>query len=182
MRRRARAYLSDEAIGYFERALARLDRTTADPGILSTSRDEARLAAFVWIGSDPFRGRAVDRGGSMAATGHCAGETDECTAARLARLYYWLGDVLFWQDRLDEMAALGEEGLRLFGEGESVEAALMHGLISWGMFLSDSAERWQHVTILADVLPRLPYCEELRARVRSSCRLLSVAREGSGSR
>ena len=38
----------------------------------------------------------------------------------------------------------------------------MHGLISWGMFLSDSAARWQHVTYLVDVLPRLPYCEELR--------------------
>ena len=35
--------------------------------------------------------------------------------AQLARLYFWLGDALFWQDRLDEMVALGEEGLRLFG-------------------------------------------------------------------
>ena len=82
---------------------------------------------------------------------------------RLARLYYWLGDVLFWQDRLDEMAALGEEGLQLFGDGESVEAALMHSLISWAVYLSDSAVRWQHVTYLVDVLPRVPYFEELRA-------------------
>ena len=59
--------------------------------------------------------------------------------ARLARLYYWLGDALFWQDRYDEMVALGEEGLRLFGKGESVEAALMHSTISWGLFVSSSA-------------------------------------------
>ncbi len=143
-----RAYLSDEAIGYFERALARLDRPEIDPGILSTARDEARLAALIGLGQIHFVAGRWTEAEAWLRQAAVLGRQMNLLPARLARLYYWLGDVLFWQDRLDEMAALGEEGLRLFGEGESVEAALMHSVISWGMFLSDSAVRWQHVYYL----------------------------------
>jgi len=158
-----RAYLSDEAIGYFGQALARLDRAEAEPGAPPAPRGEARLATLIGLGQTHFvAGRWIEAEAWLRQATVLGRQMNALPAAQLARLYFWLGDALCWQDRLDEMTSLGEEGLRLFGEGESVEAALMHSLISWGMFLSDSAAPWQHVHYLADVLPHLPYCEELR--------------------
>ena len=54
-----RAYLSDEAIGYFERALARLDRPAIDPGISSISARRSAAGCIRRLGPDPLRGRAV---------------------------------------------------------------------------------------------------------------------------
>ena len=123
---------------------------------------EARLAAFAGLGQIHFVAGHWAEAEAWLRQADRLGRQMNVLPALLARLYFWLGDVLFWQMRLDEMVALGEEGLRLFGEGESVKTALMYSLISWGKFVNDSAARWQYVAYLADVLPRLPYCEELR--------------------
>ena len=104
-----RAYLSDKAIGYFSRALARLDRSDIDPGTPST-RDESRLAALVGLGQIHFvAGRWIEAEVWLRQAA-ALGRQMHVQPAQLARLYFWLGDALFWQDRLAEMARLVRKG------------------------------------------------------------------------
>jgi tetratricopeptide (TPR) repeat protein len=87
------------------------------------------------------------------------------TPRELVRLHYWLGEVLWWQNRAgDDLIRVGEEGLALLGDhADSVEAALMNGLIAAGYRSKgdeDTFREFIHRT--AQLIQRLPYVEELR--------------------
>ena len=76
----------------------------------------ARLEALTGLGKVHFLvGRFVQAEGWLRkaiSLGHEFG----LAPAQLARLYFWLGDSLYWQNRHQEMARLGEEGLILLGD------------------------------------------------------------------
>jgi regulation of enolase protein 1 (concanavalin A-like superfamily) len=83
----------------------------------------------------------------------------------VVRLHYWLGEVLYWQSRFDELIALGEEGLALLGEDtESAEAALMNLWVASGHQGKGNEEKWVEFTRRnAAFVLRLPYWEECLA-------------------
>jgi predicted ATPase len=159
-----RAYLNDEAIGYFRRALERLDRGS-EPATLPVT--ELRLEAFRGLGQ-------IYLGiGSLAEAEECfrqaiaLGQQVGLSARERVRLYYALSDVLWWQSRYQEGIALGEAGLALLGDdSESVEAALMNQLLAGHHSHHDNNGAGRE--IVGEVLRRnarflesLPYSAEL---------------------
>jgi hypothetical protein len=82
----------------------------------------------------------------------------------LVRLYYWLGEVAYWQSCYDDLLRIGEEGLALLGDDtESVEAALMNDAIAAAHLNKGNIEEWREFTYrTAQFIQRLPYVEELR--------------------
>src|SRR6266852_5514685 len=80
----------------------------------------------------------------------------------VVRLQYWLGEVLYWQSRYDEVIAIGEEGLALLAEDtESAEAALMNLSVAGGHRRKGNEEKWVEFTRRnAAFVLRLPYWEE----------------------
>jgi hypothetical protein len=73
------------------------------------------------------------------------------------RLYYWLGEVLFWLGRHVERRHIGEKGATLLGEQtQSVGSALMNSLLETTRGGAEFTDR------NARFLQRLTYSEELR--------------------
>lgn len=156
-----RAYLNEAALGYFERALERLEGSP-----LRQERQEWRLEALKGLGK----------------TCHVVGRVEEAERAcreaiRVARaiglpprevisLFSLLADALWWQSRCDEMIRVGEEGLTLLGDDtESLAAALMNDTVAMGHADSPRGdpEKWRAFTSRnARFIDRLPYSEELR--------------------
>jgi class 3 adenylate cyclase/tetratricopeptide (TPR) repeat protein len=184
-----RAYLNEEATSYFQRALDRLDRLTTNDQRPTT--DDQRPTTTVGAGprarppdprARPHRetgawrleahnglGRiALGLGHVTEAESHfreaiALGREIGLETPALVRLYYWLGDALFWQSRYEEMLSLAQEGLALLGEDqESVEAALMNTTLAVAY---NNTGDWQKGDAMhrrnAEFLEGLPYSEEL---------------------
>src|SRR5262249_20776877 len=90
-----------------------------------------------------------------------------CVAATdLARLSYWLGNVLQWQwqRRSEDVLRVGHQGLALLGdESDVVEAALLGGVV--GTAYAQLGRLREYRTIMsrvASLLLRLPYATDLR--------------------
>ena len=67
-------------------------------------------------------------------------------AKQVARLYWWLGDLLMnWKPRYDQTLQAGLDGLALLDEedAESVEAAMLYGIVGWGYRLTEDYEPFQ---------------------------------------
>ncbi|MCB9134061.1 MAG: AAA family ATPase [Anaerolineales bacterium] len=92
------------------------------------------------------------------------GRQIDLPAHQLTRLFYWLGEVLFWENSYNEPMHLGEEGLVLLGsQNESVETALMNQLVAIGCSQLGDHEKFIDFTLrTAGFIQRLPYSEELR--------------------
>jgi DNA-binding SARP family transcriptional activator len=160
-----RAYLNNEAIDTFNRALDRLGKQEKEATPEAAARWQAwELEALRGLGqiyqgmghlskAEDYLRQAIDLG---QATG--------LSAQELVRLYYWLGEALDWQGRFDELRQTGEAGLALLGDtGESVEAALMNTLIGLGYEHTGNVEREPEFTFRnVQFIQRLPYSEELR--------------------
>jgi len=135
-----RVYANEEAVAYFKRALALLD---ASPGPLAGKKSKERRlellrdlaqvcsAAERVAEAEAYARKAIVLGKEMALTPHT-----------LAQICYWLGELLHWQNRPDDLICVGEEGLALLGgEAESIEATLMKRLISIGQGTEENAIR-----------------------------------------
>lgn len=152
------AYLNDDAINYFERALQRMDESQTEG-----SKERWRLDAIKGLGKIHH-----DLGQETEAAMHLQdavelGRELEISSRDLVLLYHWLGDALFWQGRYDEVIELGEAGLELLGDDtESVEAALMHSrlCVAHSQKGNESKAR-EYNERNAKFLERLPYSEEL---------------------
>jgi len=154
------AYANEEAIGYYHRSLALLDSFPADK-----SREDWRLEALKGLGQIYF-----DTGKKVAEAEECfreaiaLGQEMGLAPRELVRLYYWLGEVLYYQSRYDDRIRVGEEGLALLGaDTESVEAALMNQTIAIGHLTKGNRKGFREFTYrTAQFIQRLPYSEELR--------------------
>jgi tetratricopeptide (TPR) repeat protein len=154
-----RAYLKEEAIGYFQRALERLDGSV--PG---DCRKGWRLAALKGLGQI-YHGMGKElEAEECFRRAIVVGQEIGLDPPELVRLYSWLADVLWWQNQNSEMVRVGEEGLALIGQNtESIEAALMNDAVGWGCFFTGNLERGREfIDRNTRFLRRLPYSEELR--------------------
>jgi tetratricopeptide (TPR) repeat protein len=156
-----RAYLNEEAIGYFQRALARLDGAPSrDRSLRQSSR--ARLEALKGLGQTyAGMGRKLEAEECFRPA-IALGQEMGLAPRELVRLYFWLGEALCYKEgadgsRWDERIRVALEGLALLGaDTESVEVALMNSLIE------DKSEYREHGDRNAQFIQRLPYSEELR--------------------
>jgi tetratricopeptide (TPR) repeat protein/regulation of enolase protein 1 (concanavalin A-like superfamily) len=82
----------------------------------------------------------------------------------LARMFFWLADVLFWESRYDEMIRIGHEGLMLLREApEAVETVLMNQTIAVSYWMKGDKEKyWEFAGRNVPLLQGLSYSEELR--------------------
>jgi tetratricopeptide (TPR) repeat protein len=164
------AYANEEAIAYFRRALALLDRfppeaSVADPW--DASRKRWRLGAAKELGQiQAYLGGAKStEAEDYLRQAITLGKEIGLAPRELVRLYYWLEEALFWQGpRGDDLIRIAEEGLALLGDDtESVEAALMNHQAARGYLNKGNRVKFQELAHrTAQFLRRLPYSEELR--------------------
>jgi class 3 adenylate cyclase/tetratricopeptide (TPR) repeat protein len=154
-----RAYLNEEAIGYFQRALERLERSEPREG-----RTDSRLAALRGLGRIYFGLGQYTEAEIPLREAIALGRERALPPRELVRLYYWLGEVLAWLRRYDEMQHLAGEGLALLGtERESVEVALMNAHVAFSHLEKGDRQKWREFTTRnMQFLEHLPYSEELR--------------------
>jgi tetratricopeptide (TPR) repeat protein len=121
-----RAYLNDEAIGYFQRALERLDMSA-----LGRARKDWRLEAIRGLGQVYYEGtRSVVEAEEYLRQAIALGREIGLAPRELAPLYFRLGHWLLFRGPFDEMLRVGEEGLALLGtDTQSAEAALLNVII-----------------------------------------------------
>jgi DNA-binding SARP family transcriptional activator/regulation of enolase protein 1 (concanavalin A-like superfamily) len=153
-----RIYATGEAIARYERALA-LIPNAAPPNRAGWRLEAAKGLGQVYLGLGKVR-EAEGALREAIALGQQAG----LAPREMARLYYWLGESLWWQNRNDEQIRIGKEGLALLGdESESVEAILMNGVMGSGHFNKGNFEKCRECNSrTAKFIRRLPYVEELR--------------------
>jgi len=158
------AYANEEAITHFNRVLDHLDSSPASFGELRTgfsveNREAAwRLEALRGLGRTYYgMGRLATAEGCLREA-IALGQEIALAPRELVRIYHYLGETLWWQERLDDCIRTGEEGLALLGDDtDSVEAVLMEDLIGAGRGIYDEL-RYQR----AQLVQRLPYSPELR--------------------
>ncbi|MFQ5796066.1 MAG: BTAD domain-containing putative transcriptional regulator, partial [Candidatus Bipolaricaulia bacterium] len=157
-----RAYLNDEAIGYFQRTVEQLQGSA-----LGETHKDWQLEALTGLG-EVYHGV----GNEEIAEDHfreaiALGQEIGLAPRELVRLYHWLGEVLWWQSRHDEVIRIGEEGLALLGDDtestESVEAALMNQTIASSHNFKRNFEKGREFIYRnAKFIQQLPYSAELR--------------------
>jgi class 3 adenylate cyclase/tetratricopeptide (TPR) repeat protein len=154
-----RAYLNDEAIQYFQRALQRLERSG-----LAETRKRWRLEAAKGLGevySGVGRAREAEAPFRQALA---LAKEMELPPPERARIAYWLGRTVWWLGDYKEGVRLGEEYLALLGaETETVEAAITIENLAMCYLYTNDRVRYRELTYrLRPFLDRLPYSEELR--------------------
>ena len=92
------------------------------------------------------------------------GRENNLPPKEMAKLFYWLGEVLWWQNSYEEPLRLGEEGLWILGDqSETLEAALMNQLIAVSSMQLEDHDRFIDFTLrTAGFIQRVAYSEELR--------------------
>jgi DNA-binding SARP family transcriptional activator/regulation of enolase protein 1 (concanavalin A-like superfamily) len=145
-----RIYLCREAIGYFARALDRLGHCAP-----ADAHSQRRLEALKGLGLSHFDLGDLAEAEARLRQAIALGREIRLAPRELARLHWWLADILSWRTRgvrSAEMGRLAQEGLALLGDDtESTEAALMN-MHAGGRLLENIR-----------FLERVPYSEELRS-------------------
>lgn len=157
----ARAYLTDEAVAHYQRALQRIDEMEPDEAAAAW-----RFHALSELGKTYMRSSQYDDAETTLRQAIAWGLAQGLPAKQVARLHWWLGDLLMnWNVRFEETLQTGLDGLALLDDedDESVEAAMMYSIIAFGYYFRNDRKRLQEITShLASFLNRLPYSEEFR--------------------
>jgi predicted ATPase/DNA-binding SARP family transcriptional activator/class 3 adenylate cyclase len=153
------AYANAEAIDYYRRAQVLLDGSQ-----LEESQKEWRLAALKGLGQIYLGIGELDEAEACLQEAVALGREMNLPPRELVRLYFWLGEVFYWQSRPEDKIRIGEEGLALLGDDlESVEAALMNQEAATGHSLKGNFGKQEEYTRrTARFVRRLPYSEVLR--------------------
>jgi DNA-binding SARP family transcriptional activator/regulation of enolase protein 1 (concanavalin A-like superfamily) len=153
------AYANEEAIDYYRRALALLEDTP-----LGETRRDWRLTALDGLGTVYVGIGKPCEAENALQDAIALGKQTKLGIRPLVRLYYWLGESLYWQGQIDSWIQAGKEGLALLDDDtESVEAALMNQHIAMGYANKADVETFSRLTHqTAQFVHRLPYSEELR--------------------
>ncbi len=158
-------YANAEAIQLYARALELLDELEhQDQAPPSELLKDWRLETLRGLGQIHFGIGEVVKAEEYFRGAIALGREMELEPHALVRLFHWLGEVLFWQNRYEEHIRIGEEGLTLLGDDtESVEAALMNQIIAIGHDVKGNREKFQEFTYrTARFIQSLPYSQELR--------------------
>jgi class 3 adenylate cyclase/predicted ATPase len=154
-------YANAEAVAHYARALELLDRLGASG--LDRAAQDWRLECLRGIGQVSFGMGDIVQAEAYFRQAIALGHEIAVAPRELVLLYYWLGEVLFWQNRYDEQIEAGETGLRLLDDACSVEAALMNQEIAIARFEQGDRETFREYTYrTAQFLRKLPYVQELR--------------------
>jgi tetratricopeptide (TPR) repeat protein/regulation of enolase protein 1 (concanavalin A-like superfamily) len=153
------AYLNDEAVECYRKALATLD------GLPETAENVTQR-----VHVQEALGRIHHGAGNGdAAEGHLRaaidlGQEAEVGANHLIRLCYWLGDVHWWKSEHARVVEVGEMAAALLGdERGTVEEALVNQTIAMGALFTGNKPVWRsRLERTAEFLRDLPYSEELR--------------------
>jgi len=170
-------YANSEALEYYTRALTLLEALGQDD-VASLGRllDDWRLETLRGLGQIHFSASRMTeaedcfREAITLAKAMGAHADHPLALGERVRLYYWLGETLFWQHRHEEQIEIAQEGLALLAQDvdaraapQSIETALMNQEIAVGyLSLGDSARFREYTTRTAAFLRDLPYSEELR--------------------
>ena len=160
-----RIHANVEAIQAYEQALALLEQAGEGECMPQGKLlEEWKLDALRGLGQIQFGVGAVQQAEQHFRQAIAIGRDMKLPVEALTRLFYWLGDVLFWQNSFEEPIRLGEEGLSLLGDqNESSEAALMNQLVAIGCSQLGDHDKFIDFTLrTAGFIQRLPYSEELR--------------------
>jgi class 3 adenylate cyclase/tetratricopeptide (TPR) repeat protein len=158
-------YANSEALNQYSRALDLLDELDdCDDPPTHQVMNEWRLEALTGLGKINFGIGEIATAEEYLRTAVNLGRELGVDPIGLTRLFYWLGDVLFWQNKYEEPVHLGEEGLYYLGDNnQNVEAALMNQLIAIGCSQMGDHDKFIEFTQrTAGFLENLPYTEELR--------------------
>lgn len=153
-----RDYHNDAAATYFQRALQRLEQ-------LPTTPQAQQLAALTGLGQLAAVMSQFAAAEAYLRQAIALSQTVQASAKVEAKLRAWLGDLLLnWQPRPAEALTIAETGLtRLGADRESIEAAMLYGVIGWAHdLLGDLASFRKTVAQVAGFLDHVPYAEELR--------------------
>ena len=133
--RAARAYMTDEAVAHYERALQRIDELDGDgPGGEEHMR-AWRFHALGELGKTLMRSSRYDDAERYLRQAIAYGKEHGLPVKEVVRLHWWLGDLLMnWNVRYEETLQTGLDGLAMLPEDEreSGEAAMMYSIIAFG--------------------------------------------------
>lgn len=170
-------YANAEALEYYDRSLTLLDGLgQEDAAALGRLSDDWRLETLRGLGQIHFvAGRLTEaeerfREAIALAQEMGADKDHPLALGERVRLYYWLGETLFWQHRYEEQIEMAQEGLTLLAQDadaaeapQSTETALMNQEVAVGyLSLGDAARFREYTRRTAAFLLRLPYSQELR--------------------
>lgn len=164
-------YANAEALDLNRRVLELLDQMKADQASFESlypnekgSWSDWQLDALMGLGQVCFGMGQLDQAERAFRQAVALGETCALPVDELVRLYYWLAESLYWQDRYDEQIQVGERGLALLEEIDSAfELALMNLELASGYNMKGDAARFCKFTArTAELIHQLPYSEELR--------------------
>ena len=156
------AYLNEEAVRAFQRALARLGR--ADRPAASAQAAEQQLALLIRMGKTQSILGSYSEANAALRQAIDIGKRLSLSTRDLARLHWWLGEALFSLQDASGYAANAAEGLRLLGDDiECVEGALMLQISAIALlFYGEEEAAARRVERLDTLLLRMPYCADLR--------------------
>jgi DNA-binding SARP family transcriptional activator len=178
-------YAFEEAEAYYHRALELLSFLSSTE---APKTAWSRLQALKGLGLVHFASGGIGDAEASLREAIELGRELGVGSRELVRMYFWLGEVLYWQGRHDERRRIGEEGLALVAaearraDGatapdaevsaeaedpaealESTEAALMLQLLATSGWDKEGWERYREIANrMALMLQNLPYTEELR--------------------
>ena len=158
-------YANNEAIHAYQHVIDLLDRKGEWDCVPPEKMvEEWRLEALKGLGQIHFGIGEVFEAERFLREAVSLGRMINMEPLALARIFYWLGEVLFWQGRYEEPIHLGEEGLYQLGDNnQNTEAALMNQLVAVGSSqLGDHKKFIEFTMRTADFITTLPYSEELR--------------------
>jgi predicted ATPase/class 3 adenylate cyclase/regulation of enolase protein 1 (concanavalin A-like superfamily) len=171
------AHTNEEAVVHLQKVLALLDDRPSHADQDQTGR--WRLEALRSLGKAHESISQLDQAESCLRQAITLGHERGLEPRALVRLYAWLGETLFWEQRIDESIHIGQEGLALLGDDlESVEGVLMNQMLSIGLWAQGKWESADAITRhTATLLERLPFVEELRPAYRHVGLLYLVQKE-----
>ena len=153
------AYANEDAIGRFRRVLALSDDETG-PEVQSL-----HFAAWQGLGRTYFAMADMVEAEACLREAIALGQALDVDVAELARLYHWLGEALWWQNRTDEQIDVGLRALALLGKdaAPSEALALANQTVAVGYIGKNDMEQFFAYTFrTASFIEQLPYSEELR--------------------
>jgi class 3 adenylate cyclase/tetratricopeptide (TPR) repeat protein len=153
------AYLNDEAVDCYTKALQTLDHL---PETDETTAQKMRVQEA--LGRIHHGAGQGDAAGQHLRAAIDIGRRTEADASEMIRLCYWLADVHWWKSEYVEVGKIGDMAWALLGdERGTVAEALANQIVATGAYFTGRREPWrERLTRTTEFLRDLPYCEELR--------------------
>jgi tetratricopeptide (TPR) repeat protein len=153
-----RNYANDTAISYYQSVLDILEKH-------NITCDDWKLEALKGLGEVYFGIGKTKESEELFLKAISLANEMRLAPRQIARLYWWVADILFWQSRYDDMIRYGEEGLKLLGDDTNcVEAILMNDLIADGHFEKGEGKECREYTHKnMEIINQFDYCLELRS-------------------